>query len=396
MERQDSHQAMTSSGPGKGCVLVVDDEVTLRRAYARMLEAAGFSVEQAASGQEALDALVTGQCDVLVSDIAMPGMDGMELLRAVRERDLDIPVVLVTGVPGLDSAIEAVELGAFRYLHKPVEAPHLLEVVARASQLHRMARLKRQALEILGDESKGIGDRASLEATFARGVKALWMAYQPIVRWSTRQVFGYEALLRTAEPTIPHPGAFFDIAERLGRVHHLGRFIRVAVAADLRGCPAGATVFMNIHPAELADDDLTAGGGALRPHADRMVLEITERAALEGIEGVRRRVASLKQIGFRIAVDDLGAGYAGLTSLAHLEPEVVKIDMSLVRDVHRSPTKSKLIQSITRLCTELGMLVIAEGVETSQERDAIVAAGCDFLQGFLFGRPERPFSTPTF
>ena len=96
-------------------------------------------------------------------------------------------------------------------------------------------------------------------------------------------------------------------------------------------------------------------------------------------------------MGFRIAIDDLGAGYAGLTSFATLEPEFVKLDMSLVRDVDKNPTKKKLVRSMTSLCRDLGMLVVAEGVETLAERDVLVEAGCDLLQGYLLAKPGKPF-----
>jgi EAL domain-containing protein (putative c-di-GMP-specific phosphodiesterase class I) len=106
---------------------------------------------------------------------------------------------------------------------------------------------------------------------------------------------------------------------------------------------------------------------------------------------VRAKLAQLRRIGFRIAIDDLGAGYAGLTSFATLEPELVKLDMTLVRDVDKNPVKERLVRSMTSLCKDLGMLVVAEGVETPQERDALVALGCDLLQGYLFARPAEPF-----
>jgi EAL domain-containing protein (putative c-di-GMP-specific phosphodiesterase class I) len=100
-------------------------------------------------------------------------------------------------------------------------------------------------------------------------------------------------------------------------------------------------------------------------------------------------------VGFRIAVDDLGAGYAGLTSFALLEPEIVKLDMSLVRAVHRSQTKQKVIRSMASLCRDMGMLVVAEGVETVEERDTLLDLGCDLLQGFLLARPGKPFPAVT-
>jgi len=99
-------------------------------------------------------------------------------------------------------------------------------------------------------------------------------------------------------------------------------------------------------------------------------------------------------MGYRIAVDDLGAGYAGLTSFARLEPEVVKVDMSIVRDVDRSSTKQKLIASIVSLCNDLNIELIAEGIETAAERNTILSLGGDLLQGYLFARPGKPFPLP--
>jgi EAL domain-containing protein (putative c-di-GMP-specific phosphodiesterase class I) len=96
-------------------------------------------------------------------------------------------------------------------------------------------------------------------------------------------------------------------------------------------------------------------------------------------------------MGYRLALDDLGAGYAGLTSLAQLRPEVVKLDMSLVRDIDKNATKQKLVGSMARLSREMGMLVVVEGIETIGERKAVVGLGCDLLQGYLFAKPGRPF-----
>ena len=120
-----------------------------------------------------------------------------------------------------------------------------------------------------------------------------------------------------------------------------------------------------------------------------MVLEITERASLDGIDDVRQRVARLRDLGYRIAVDDLGAGYAGLTSFAQLEPEVVKLDMALTRDVHVEPTKRTLVESMAGICRQMNIAVVAEGVESEAERDTLAAAGCGLFQGYLFGKPTR-------
>jgi EAL domain-containing protein (putative c-di-GMP-specific phosphodiesterase class I) len=129
--------------------------------------------------------------------------------------------------------------------------------------------------------------------------------------------------------------------------------------------------------------------------AKNVVLEITERASLDSVKDVRARVAALREMGFRIAIDDLGAGYAGLTSFALLEPEIVKLDMTLVRDVHLNSTKQKLVRSMTQLAHDMGMMVVGEGVETAAERDALVSLGCDLLQGYLFAKPNMAFPSVT-
>jgi EAL domain-containing protein (putative c-di-GMP-specific phosphodiesterase class I) len=101
-------------------------------------------------------------------------------------------------------------------------------------------------------------------------------------------------------------------------------------------------------------------------------------------------------MGFKIAVDDLGAGYAGLTSFAQLEPEVVKVDMSIVRGIDLSSTKQKLLGSIAGLCRDLRIDLIAEGIETAAERDTVARLGGDLCQGYFFARPGRPYPVPSF
>jgi EAL domain-containing protein (putative c-di-GMP-specific phosphodiesterase class I) len=224
------------------------------------------------------------------------------------------------------------------------------------------------------------------DAAFSRALRSLSLVYQPIVRWSARCVVAHEALVRTAEPGLETPFALFanrKPEERRG----LGRAIRERLAADLGSIDGD--VFANLDAGDLLDAELYDRAAPLSAFSDRVVLEITERAALDEVPDIRYRVAKLRNMGFRIAVDDIGAGYSGLTSLAVLEPEVVKLDMSLVRHVDREPTRRHVIRSLAKLCAKLRSMVVAEGVETRRERDALVAAGCDTFQGYLFARPAR-------
>jgi len=372
-------------------ILLVDDEQALLRVLARTLTTAGFEVDVAGDGREAIDALEAKEFDLVISDITMPRMDGIELLRAVRAQNPDIPVVLMTASPLVESAMEAVEFGATRYLSKPIDTRALVSTAERAIQQHKMARMKRQALDYLGSDRQDISDLKGLDETFARALKSLWMAFQPIVSWSERSVYGYEALVRTDEQALPHPDTLLAAAERLFRLAELGRTIRGCSASAVDSIPYHAALFVNLHTRDLLDDSLLSGDAALSQHAGRVVLEVTERAALDEVKDVRQRVAALRALGFRVAIDDLGAGYAGLNSFAYLQPDIVKIDMALVRNVDKEPTKQKLIASMTKLCADLGIIVIAEGIESCEERDVLVDLGCDLLQGYLFARPQRGF-----
>lgn len=373
-------------------VLVVDDEPAILRAMSRRLRTSGHEVVTAGDGQEAIDLMAASSFDAVVSDIDMPHVDGIRLLEAVHRGDPGMPFILMTGVPAVETAMAAVAHGALLYLSKPVGLEEVDCAVRRAIDLGHAIRERQAALEREDAAGPGGAEQLALASSFERVLDSLWMAYQPIVSARDRTLFGHEALLRSADKSLPHPGAILDAAERLGRLHDLGRRIRARTAADASGVQ-GSTFFVNLHASDLMDDTLLSATSPLAQVADRIVLEITERASLDGVTDARAKVAELRRMGFRIAIDDLGAGYAGLTSFATLEPEFVKLDMSLIRDVDKNATKEKLIGSMTSLCRDLGMVVVAEGVETIAERDALVALGCDLLQGYLLGRPGPGFPT---
>ena len=379
-----------------GRILLADDEPEIRRAYERVLKRAQLDVVTAADGASALQAVREQPFDAIVSDISMPGMTGLQLLRAVRERDLDVPVILMTGGSALRIATEAVQYGATRVLLKPVESSLLIQTVQRAVGLYNLARLKRQALELMGAEDKLLGDSAALTNCFERAMSTLWMAFQPIVDLKARRVYAYEALLRSDEPAMSKPELMLSAAERLGRLTEIGRLIRAAVARAAAQAPSDALIFVNLRAEDLEDEQLWSASSPLSALARRVVLEITERTSIERVPHLGDRVEMLRRLGFRIAVDDLGAGYAGLSTLAMVEPEVVKLDMSLVRDVDSNATKRGIVLSMSELCAQLGMRVIVEGVETPGERDVLLEAKCDLMQGFYFARPGRGFADVRF
>jgi EAL domain-containing protein (putative c-di-GMP-specific phosphodiesterase class I) len=387
-----------SSGPRttiaiRGRVVLADDDADLLRAISRTLERAGHEVVRLPDGYRACEHIATldpRDVDVVLTDISMPGCDGLEVMRAAHKLDPDLPVLFMTGMPTVETAVKALEFGAYRYLLKPVDPEVLLQAVAQAVEMRHSVRA------LLPDTRPGLSPpssrvRAELAGRFESALDHLWMAFQPIVCWSEKRVHAFEALVRTDEPSLSRPDHFFNAAEQLHRVQELGRRIRRSVAQSAVQAPPDAHLFVNLHASDLIDDELYDASAPLAPFAERIVFEITERASLEKIKDIQERMAALRARGYRIAVDDLGAGYAGLSSLANLQPEVVKLDMSLVRNVDQQPIKQRLVASLQTLGGPLGIRVVAEGVETVAERDTLINIGCDLFQGYLFARPGRPF-----
>src|SRR4051812_47785 len=199
-------------------LLLVEDEPELARAFARALTQGGFEVTHAADGVVASDALMTKSFDVVLSDIHLPGITGVDLLRLVRAYDLDVPVILMTGSPSVETAAQAVELGALQYLTKPLSMDQLRAAVSRGLTLGRLARAKREALATDAGGSRHIGDRAGLTVSFDRALETMRLAFQPVVDVRQRNTVAFEALLRSSEPSLPNPGAVLDAAERLDAV----------------------------------------------------------------------------------------------------------------------------------------------------------------------------------
>lgn len=374
----------------RGTVLVVDDDNDVRFVVADTLRKAGFKVEEAETGEIALEKLVPGGAEAVISDISMPGLSGVEMLRMIRARDLDVPVVLLTGRPSLETAIEAVEGGALRYLRKPAATAEIIETMDQAVRLGRLARWRRDALAITRPTSQFVGDRASMEIAFEEALGGLWLAAQPIVGARDGVIFGVELLARSISTRFTSVTMLVEAAEKLGKVIGFGRRVRqVASTADISKDHA---LFINLHSLELDDEDLYSEKNPLRGIGSKVIFEITERHSIDQVKNLKEKIALLRELGFWIAVDDMGAGYAGLNSFAALRPDIVKLDMAIVRGIDSDPYRRTLVRSMTAMCRDFGIPLVAEGVETEAEKAVLVELGCDFLQGFLCGKPKAPGS----
>jgi len=372
---------------GRGALLVV--EADPMKPLAQLLEAAGFAVRSTDDGVIATQLLASMRFDAVLTDIASRALDGLELLRFVREQHGDLPVLLMTGAPDVEQAAQAVEHGAFQYLLQPVPPDRLLPALDKAVRVRR-ASVERNAAfaRALEDHATIETGRADARDRFQNAMDKLFMMYQPIVLPGGK-LYAYEALVRSEEPTMRGAGEILDMAEHLDAMQELGRHVRAKAGEFAVQAHGKHYLFVNLHADDLLDELLALPTEPLSQVAPAVVLEITERAALHDVDEAKVKIEELRSMGFRIALDDLGAGYAGLTSFTQIRPDVVKLDMALVRNVDTDAVKQKLIRSIIDVSRDMGTLVVGEGVETTGERDVLVEMGCHLLQGYLFGKPAK-------
>ena len=217
---------------------------------------------------------------------------------------------------------------------------------------------------------------------------AFTVAFQPIVSIDRDRVIGVEALARFDARPRQSPDVWFGEAAAVG----LGVDLDVAVArkavAIVPDLPPGVDLFLNLSPDTVFsgryEEALAAASG------ERIVLELTEHAAVHDYRRLGRIVDDLRASGFRVAVDDVGAGYASLRHLLNLAPDMLKIDISLCRSIEEDRARQLLVKALTSLGRELGATVLAEGVETAPELSALRELGVEYAQGFLLGRPTSP------
>jgi EAL domain-containing protein (putative c-di-GMP-specific phosphodiesterase class I) len=292
--------------------------------------------------------------------------------------------ILEVATPLLASAAEAASLSVAR-VPLSFESEHREQAFARAVTAAARAASDPKGYQL--ECSASLLDRAIAERAFL-------FHHQPIVDCHEQTVIAYEWLCRGTMEGMKFPDLIFGVAERTNRVHSLGQVLRRVIADELS--IGGATErlhFINVHPTDLDDPVFAqeALEGGLAQHASSIVFELTERAAIEDYPRVKSFFGSLRARGYRLAIDDLGSGYAGLTALAELDPDFIKFDMALVRDLHEHPVKRRLLQRMHQFATEIGAKTISEGVETKAERDALMEAGCAWMQGYFFARPAPGF-----
>jgi EAL domain-containing protein (putative c-di-GMP-specific phosphodiesterase class I)/ActR/RegA family two-component response regulator len=364
-------------------ILVVDDDAGLRDVLRSILLRIGHQVETAVDGTEALAKAVAGDYDAAVVDYQIPPPNGLDVLSRLRDIQPRCVRLLMSGTLELPVVEDAVNRGEIaRVIRKPFDRQGFVDALDGAIT----GRAKLRDAYIDAHREGFEWQRRQLEECLSSDM--LTLALQPIVRAGDAAVVGYEALLRSRHPGFDTPLALISAAESHGMLGRVADRVAEHAAHVLAAMPADCDLFINAHPAEFAhDDEIRRRFARLGPWAERIVIEITERTDVLQIMNWRHPVEFLTGVGFRIAVDDLGAGYNSLAVLAELHPAFAKVDMSIVRNIDTDMRKQRLVELLAHVARATQAQLIVEGIETAAEAAVVTRLGADYLQGFLFGHP---------
>jgi len=249
--------------------------------------------------------------------------------------------------------------------------------------------------DMLGDERQRRFVERELRAALL--LNELELHYQPVVDSRTRQVRSYEALVRWRHRVrgTMAPDQFISVAEQSNLIDRLGEWVLRRVCADLPHLKSPVAV--NVSPVQLRRSEFAETfSGILRETgtaASSIILEITENAPLASGSIEMDNLATLRAMGVRVAIDDFGAGHASLHYLRDFAFDIIKIDRTYVADFAANPVNAMIVTAVCNIARTLNLEVVAEGIETEEQLELLVAAGCTALQGYHLGRP-RPLTSP--
>ena len=376
-------------------VLIVDDEAIQRLILARCVEMLGWKADTAATLDEAIQKYSAQAHDIVVIDLCLGEQDGMHLLRHLRRDHADPSVIFVSGVD------ERTRAAAFRVardlglrvagtLAKPID-PYSLHALLRSNPIRRNM-----------DQRVVTGAPTAEELDRALRGNEIHTEYQPKTDLQTGEIVGFEALARWQSPTrglIP-PEQFIPVAEESGLINRLTYRILDDAILECRRWRAqrpDCSVAVNISPQVLPDPMLLPKIEAilakykLPPGA--LIAEVTESTMISNLPVATEVLTRLSIKGVRVSMDDFGTGYSSLLSLLRMPFTELKIDRSFVVACHTDPEAWKIVRATVSLARELGMRVVAEGIENEDLSDRLRDAGCDIGQGWFFGRPMTADAT---
>jgi EAL domain-containing protein (putative c-di-GMP-specific phosphodiesterase class I)/ActR/RegA family two-component response regulator len=374
-------------------VLVIDDEEDICEIIAEMAELRGLEVKTLSNTANTAATLTSFPPDFIMLDLMMPGIDGVELLRMLAEHAKGAKLCLMSGS-------DARVLNSARRLG----SAHGLDVVAALEKPIDMQALGKLFEQVAG--GSGAAAAANTEVDLAQAIASgqFTLHYQPVIEMATRRVKGVEALARWAHPNrgILSPDKFLEQVVDDGLMQALTDVVvQTGINQAARWHKAGEvmTLSMNVTASTLLDLTLPDRIAELcRQHSlppERLILEVTETEAMRDATRTMDVLLRMRLRNIGVSIDDFGTGHSSLAELQRMPFSEMKIDKSFVMDMMTNNDCTVIVKSIIDLGHNLGLKVIAEGVETAAIWRALNDKGCDFAQGYLMGKamPADQFDT---
>ena len=374
-------------------VILADDDDLILRALSDVIstDTTIDLVGTARDTEEAIELTLAESPDVALLDVRMPGGGGMQVARQIRRRSPETHVVAFSGHQETETVLAMVRAGAIGFVAKEHSIEDVVHAIHRAAQGHATF-----SVDPVGDVAERLAEfqlhrkTAAVQASSDRIESAiesgaLQMVFQPIVELSSERIVGLEALARFATRPRRSPAAWFAEAARVGLLVDLELVAVQRALSHVHLLPDDVYLSVNVSPETLGSASLLE---LLRPSiVERIVLEMTEQTSVEDYDDLERRLRSIRDLGVRLAIDDVGAGYASLRHVVSLTPDLMKIDRALVTDIDSDPMRGALMERLVSFANEVGVGVIAEGVEDERELAVLRSLDVPYAQGFHLGRP---------
>jgi EAL domain-containing protein (putative c-di-GMP-specific phosphodiesterase class I)/DNA-binding NarL/FixJ family response regulator len=381
---------------GRIRLMLADDEAPLLDAMCELVSTDRYIdvVGTARDVGEAIDLAELHEPDVALLDVRMPGGGGSRAAREIRRRSPETRIVALSASTDPRTVASMVRAGAMGYVGKDQPADEVLRAIHRSVDgrssiaVDRLGEVAERLAEHQAGQVVRVAERARVSTERIQAAihgDVLETVFQPIADLADGRIRGVEALARFMTKPRRSPETWFAEAASHGLLTQLELAAATQAFDHLDRIPEGVYLSVNVSPETLRAPRLAEMLRALPTR--RVVLELTERSAILDYEESRAHVAGLRALGARLAVDDVGSGFSGLGHVVELSPDLLKFDRSLVSGVDSDATKRALIARLTSFAAEVGMEIVAEGIETAAELETLRALGVETGQGFLLGRP---------